>query len=65
MLIRTIDNFISNEDCQKLINYIDSNHSRSMVVSATGNELHDARTSSTCNLLDSDDIIQNLKEKIS
>jgi prolyl 4-hydroxylase len=65
MLIRTIDNFISNEDCQKLINYIDSNHSRSMVVSATGNELHDARTSSTCNLLDSDDIIQNIKEKIS
>jgi prolyl 4-hydroxylase len=65
MLIRTIDNFISNEDCQELINYIDSNHSRSMVVSATGNELHDARTSSTCTLLDSYDVIQNLKEKIS
>ena len=66
MLIRTIDNFITSEECSHVIHVIDKNNVRSSVVGNAPNSItyDEGRTSSTSNLCDCDSKIFNIKNKI-
>jgi prolyl 4-hydroxylase len=65
--MQEINNFLTHDECQQLINMIDANHTRSSVVigGTDRTDITDHRTSSTSNLDMSNTILINLKKKIS
>ena len=65
-MIVELNNFISKEECDYLIGLIDKDHTRSSVA-GVGNQqsvYDESRTSSTCNLSESDEKISKIKKKI-
>jgi len=67
MLIRTVDNFLTQEQCSEIISLIEQNNEKSVVVddSSYGRKEHESRTSSTCYFSDIDSIICPIRDKIS
>lgn len=66
-MVKEVDNFLSQEECQHLISIIDKNHTRSTVAGGGTEQsvYNETRTSSTCNLPNSDEIVFRIKKKIS
>ena len=66
-MLQVIDSFLSEEQCDSLIEMIDKNNVPSSV-SGVGSERsvnnNDFRTSSTCNLLMDDPLVKEIKQKI-
>lgn len=66
MLIRTIDNFLSKDECGHIISLIEDENQPSSVV-GNGEQLtaySEARTSSTSNLCNCDDLVSAIRRKI-
>ena len=65
MILRTIDSFLSEEQCDYIIGLIDKNHHKSTVASS-GNTLYEehSRNSSTCFLSNSDKVVSEILDKI-
>jgi len=59
-------NFLTPEECQELIKMIDANHSRSSVVEGGTDRtaISDYRTSSTCNLSSTNELVNNIHNRI-
>lgn len=65
-MVVELNNFISKEECDYLIEVIEKDHTRSSVA-GSGNQqsvYDESRTSSTCNLSDSDEKVSKIKKKI-
>lgn len=64
--VQMFPNFLSNEECDRLIQFIDANHSRSLVSNSSTEKsvVEDTRTSSTCNLNGEDPFIKGIHERI-
>jgi prolyl 4-hydroxylase len=67
MIIKTIDNFLTHEDCRELILLIDSNNKRSSVAGEEKNTriIYKYRTSNTSFLPNNNSLVKNIKQKIS
>lgn len=66
MLIRTIDNFLTKEQCSEIISLIEQNNQKSLVVddSSYGKSIHESRTSSTCYFSDTNTFINDIRQKV-
>jgi prolyl 4-hydroxylase len=66
MLIRTIDNFLSEEECYHIISLIDKESQKSTVVGYgdTPSIISDSRTSSTSNLCNCDKLVSSIRDRI-
>jgi len=64
--MQEINNFLTPDECQQLIDMIDANHSRSSVVvgGTDRSDVTDHRTSSTSNLDSQSGLVWNIKQKI-
>jgi len=66
MVLRTIDNFLTDEQCDYLIQFIDANNQRSSTSKDGVRTAEDPlRTSYTSNLQEDDEVVKTIKEKIS
>jgi hypothetical protein len=66
MLIRTIDNFLSDEECNHIIKLInETNYPSTVVGGDTGYTKTEQRTSFTSALCDCDNLVYGVKEKVS
>ena len=65
--MQEILNFLTNEECDKIISMIESNHQRSSVVvgGTDRSDITDHRTSSTSNLDVNNETIQKIHKRIS
>ena len=61
--IFTIPDFVSDEECDYLCSIIEANNTRSSVAGSgnTPSTYNEGRTSSTSNLMDSDEIVNTIK----
>lgn len=65
MILRTIDNFLTEQECKHVINLIEGNTVKSTVASS-GNTLYEehSRNSSTCHLPMKDEVVEKIFDKI-
>lgn len=70
MIIKTIDNFLTEEECEKIIFLIEQNNTKSTVIEQTSANfnavvLEQSRNSSTCYFNSNDDFMNSIFYKIS
>jgi prolyl 4-hydroxylase len=66
MLVRTIDNFLTQEECAEIISLTEQNNQKSLVVddSSYGRSVHDSRTSSTSYFSEDNKTVLSIRERV-